>query len=115
PRSKRRGLDGIRLLFAVDHAVRSATCQAVARVRARRRMGYRLVAGAVARFFVEAARRDFDVRFFVCLDLVVVVVVVVAPDVTREECFVRCLTVFLAAASAEPPSAIAAISDATKS
>ena len=44
--------------------------------------------------------RAFDARFRVRRDFAVVVVEVAARDVTCDECLVRCLTVFLGAASA---------------
>jgi hypothetical protein len=86
-----------------------------------------LVAGFGGCFFVvdDFCDFDFDARFFVLFVLFVVfvlfdffvvgVVEVAAPDVTRDECLVRCLTVFLPAASAEPPTTSTAIRERTKS
>jgi hypothetical protein len=71
--------------------------------------------GGVGRFLAVEVRRDFVAGFFVRLAFGVVVVEVVAPDVTRDECFVRCLTLFLPAASAVAPSVKAAISVTTMS
>jgi hypothetical protein len=54
-------------------------------------------------------------RFRARFDLAVVVVEVDAREVTCDVCLVRCLTVFLAAASAETPTAKAASSEQTTS
>ena len=73
------------------------------------------MAGLGGCFFVVAGFRDvdFDARFFVPFVpfdfFAVFVEEVAAPDVTRDECLVRCRTIFLPAASAEPPMASAAM------
>jgi hypothetical protein len=86
-----------------------------------------LVAGFGGCFFVggcffavgDFCDFDFDARFFVVFVVfdffVVGVVEVAAPDVTRDECLVRCLTVLLPAASAEPPTTSTAIRERTRS
>jgi hypothetical protein len=83
-----------------------------------------LLAGFGGCFFVvdDFCDFDFDARFFVVFVFfvvfaffVVVFVAVAAPDVTRDECLVRCLTVLLPAASAEPPTTSTAIRERTRS